>query len=98
MIDGTEKPWIPLKFAIRAARYNEFRCQVTQYNNFFSWASKFVIDVRNDDNFLFKFSFSYANKNKNTTFYNDITSNNVAVCFNNNEVYNDISLDNTQAT
>ena len=26
MIDGTEKPKIPSKFAIRAARYNEFRC------------------------------------------------------------------------
>ena len=26
MIDGTEKPKIPTKFAKRAARYNEFRC------------------------------------------------------------------------
>ena len=26
LIDGTEKPKIPPKFAIRAARYNEFRC------------------------------------------------------------------------
>ena len=26
MIDGTEKPKTPLKFAIRAARNNEFRC------------------------------------------------------------------------
>ena len=28
MIDRTEKPKIPTKFAIRAARYNEFRCKV----------------------------------------------------------------------
>ena len=28
MIDGTEKPKIPLKFAKRAARYNEFRYKV----------------------------------------------------------------------
>ena len=27
MIDGTEKPKIPLNFAIHAARYNEFRCK-----------------------------------------------------------------------
>ena len=27
MIDGTEKPKIPSKFAKRAARYNEFRCK-----------------------------------------------------------------------
>ena len=26
MIDGTEKPKIPSKFAKRATRYNEFRC------------------------------------------------------------------------
>jgi len=26
-IDGTEKPNIPSKFVIRAARYNEFRCK-----------------------------------------------------------------------
>ena len=28
MIDGTEKPKIPLKFAKRAARYNEFGYKV----------------------------------------------------------------------
>ena len=28
MIDGTEKPKIPSKFAIRAARYDEFRCNI----------------------------------------------------------------------
>ena len=28
MIDGTEKPKIPSKNAKRAARYNEFRCNV----------------------------------------------------------------------
>ena len=28
MIDGTEKPKIPLKFAKRTARYNEFRYNV----------------------------------------------------------------------
>ena len=27
MIDGTEKPKISSKFAIRAARYNEFHCK-----------------------------------------------------------------------
>ena len=31
MIDGTEKPKIPSKFAIRAARYNEFRCNNTYH-------------------------------------------------------------------
>ena len=29
MIDGTEKPKIPSKFVLRAARYNEFRCNFT---------------------------------------------------------------------
>ena len=28
MIDGTEKPKIPSKFSKRAARYNEFRCNL----------------------------------------------------------------------
>ena len=32
-IDGTEKPKIPSKFAIRAAQYNEFRCKSVR-----SWA------------------------------------------------------------
>ena len=27
MIDGTEKPKIPSKFAIHAVRYNKFRCK-----------------------------------------------------------------------
>ena len=30
VIDGTEKPKFPSKFALRAARYNEFRCNFTQ--------------------------------------------------------------------
>ena len=31
MIDGKEKPKIPSKFAIRAARYNEFHCALCGY-------------------------------------------------------------------
>ena len=31
MIDGTEKPKIPFKFAKRAAQYNEFRCKSGQW-------------------------------------------------------------------
>ena len=34
MIDGTEKPKIPSKFAIRAVRYNEFRCKCELQRDF----------------------------------------------------------------
>ena len=35
MIDGTEKPKISSKFAIRTARYNEFQCELisSRYNS-----------------------------------------------------------------
>ena len=34
MIDGTEKPQIPLKFAKRTAGYKEFRCNTLSVNSF----------------------------------------------------------------
>ena len=33
MIDGTEKPKLPSKFASRAARYNEFPYKIKAFRN-----------------------------------------------------------------
>ena len=43
MIDGTEKPKIPSKFAKRAARYNEFRCNLYFDGNLFLYQFQILL-------------------------------------------------------
>ena len=50
MIDGKEKPKIPSKFAIRAARYNEFHCALCGYFSKHVYVVNCYNDINNNNN------------------------------------------------
>ena len=53
MIDGKEKPKIPSKFAIRAARYNEFHCALCGYFSKHVYIVNGYNNINNNNNNVF---------------------------------------------